>query len=102
MYNSEDNEGAVETFSNFGAEEGSLRPVPEQLEKIKHENIIPGSFSFVPSIQRTRQRQQGTKNKGLFSDPDPVFVPFFVPDLSKKEQADEHQFFTPFSFSVHL
>ena len=99
MYNSEDNEGAVETFSNFGAEEGSLRPVPEQLENIKHENIIPGSFSFV---QRTRQRQQGTKNKGLFSDPDPVFVPFFVPDLSKQEQAGDKQLFTPFSFSVHL
>ena len=83
----------------------------EQLDNKKHENIIPGRFSFVPSIQRTRQRQQETENKdrtmssehfGLFSDPDPVFVPFFVPDLSKKEQADEHQFFTPFSFSVHL
>ena len=29
-YNSEDNEGPVGTFSNFGTEEGSLRPVPEQ------------------------------------------------------------------------
>ena len=48
------------TLSNFGAEEGSVRPVPEQLENIKHENIIPDKFTFVPSIQRTRE---GTENK---------------------------------------
>ena len=100
-YNSEDNEGPVEKISNFGTEEGSLRPV-----------------SFVPSIQRTRQRQQGTENKdnpsmhnfeavtrdhfGLFSDSDPVFVPFSVPDLRKQDQAGEQQFFQPFSFSVDL
>ena len=92
--------------------------MPEKLEKNKHENIIAGRFLFVPRIQRTRQRQQGTKNKdkpslhnfeavsrehsGLFSDPDPVFVPFFVPDLRKQEEAGEQQLFQPFSFSVDL
>ena len=115
-YNSEDNKGPVEIFANFGTEEGSLGTVPEQLENIKHTNLIPDSFSFVPSIQRTRQKQQGTETKdepslhhfeaksrdhfGSFSDPDPVFVPLFVPDLRKQDQAGGQQFFQPFSFSV--
>ena len=115
ILNPQDNEGPVETFSNFGTEEGSLRPVPEQLDNMKHENIIPDRFTFVPIIQRSRE---GTKNIdrtnlrnfeavasqhfGSFSDPDPVFVPFFVPYRIKQKQAGDQQLFQPFSFSLDL
>ena len=79
---------------------------------------MPGGFSFVPNIERSRQRQVQVTNKdrnnsedseavssgniGSFSAPAPVFVPLFVPDLRKHEQEDKSPLFEPFSFSVNL
>ena len=120
-FNSDDNEGSVDTFTNFAKEEESLSKKESQkteTQEPRFRNNVPGGFSFVPNIERSRQRQSqitkrdrniseyyeavSNENIGSFSAPAPVFVPLFVPDLRKQEQADISPLFQPFSFSVNL
>jgi len=103
-YNSDDNEGIVETFSNFGKEESSIKVLPTN----------PVSF---PTIHRSREQPQksnpneniklrdfesvSSESFGSFSAADPVFVPLFTPDLTRQEPNDS-PLFEPFSFFIHL
>jgi len=112
-YNSNDNEGSSGTFSNFAKElESSRTKSPtEAFEKV---NYGSNRYLFVPGKQRTRQRQtprrtqlediEGVSSEtvGSSSSPDPVLIPFFVPDLSRLEQSNKQPLFEPFSFSVNL
>jgi len=59
-------------------------------DKIQEENIKLRDFQSVSS-----------ESFGSFSEPDPVFIPLFTPDLTKHVPEDS-PLFQPFTISVHL
>merc|ERR1712083_748258 len=124
-YNSADNEGPVGTFSNFGKEEKSisvqpLATIPKRLPS-SHLDDKPRDFQSVSSVSFPRRlptshlgekideeniklrdfQSVSSESFGSFSEPGPVFIPLFTPDLTKHVPEDS-PLFQPFTISVHL
>jgi len=97
-YNSDDNEGPVKTFSNFGKEQKSIihPTVPVRLP-----NIHRGSSVQITNVKLPDFQSVSSESFGSFSAPVPVFIPLFTPDLTKHVPG-ESPLFKPFTISVQL